>query len=642
MSDGDRRWPLWPILAVMAAVASVCLLPLLNREVFTFRDHFDYFQPLRYFTAERLRGGHLPLWNPYNASGEPWLANPQTGVFYPPQWLFLALPFEAAYVLFLALHLAVLGCGAAMLFARRHSQLAAAFGAVAVVLAGPTLSLLDVQNNLATFAWFPLIVVFGAAAGPSSGRRNAVSAAVMAMAFLGGEPFLAFVGAILWAGIVLLGRRPLLERLRDVAVVGLTAFLLAGVQLLPFLELLPGSDRVAAGGAAMLRQSMSGADWLRLANPARHGLGSGSQDFIPVVYAGVAVVALALVGAAAIRRTADRGEVIFWGLLFTTAAVAASIGAIPFLRPALARAAVIRHPARMVPIAAFALIGLAVIGLDSLRRYASRIAHWQAASVVLLLLTAVDLRMRAKPLLATARFQRQPVPYSAAIGAASKIVRLPDPAWRRTASDPTDARRRWISGYLNLYAHRFDASTAAPVIREAYQRLLDRALFTPRFDLLQRLSIGYLITTRPLKGSLVTPVASSGDVTVYRFSPTVSFACLWPPESPPGVVRSIALDGNSAVVEVDARREALLVLNQQQARGWEAEIDGDPAAQNLAAAIFRAVRVGAGHHRVVWRYRPQSLRIGVLLSFAGIVSVLFQIVPGGEKAASPDVPPIAP
>src|SRR4026208_1765987 len=68
--------------------------PLFKREVFTLRDHSDYLQPLRFFTAEELRAGRLPLWNPYSGSGEPWLANPQTGVFYPPAWVFVVLPFE--------------------------------------------------------------------------------------------------------------------------------------------------------------------------------------------------------------------------------------------------------------------------------------------------------------------------------------------------------------------------------------------------------------------------------------------------------------------------------------------------------------------------------------------------------------------
>ncbi|MFL6248499.1 MAG: hypothetical protein ACJ74H_20920, partial [Thermoanaerobaculia bacterium] len=127
--------------ALLALLALTLFLPaLLKREVFTLRDHFDYFQPLRAFTADELRAGHLPLWNPYSASGEPWLANPQTGVFYPPAWLFLVLPFATAYMLYLLLHSILLGCGAYLLFVRRASPGAAMVGAAALMFSGPVLS----------------------------------------------------------------------------------------------------------------------------------------------------------------------------------------------------------------------------------------------------------------------------------------------------------------------------------------------------------------------------------------------------------------------------------------------------------------------------------------------------------------------
>src|SRR5215212_9500707 len=113
-------------LVLLALLPTILILPhLVRSEVFTLRDHFDYFQPLRWFTATELQAGHLPLWNPYNASGEPWLANPQTGVFYPPAWLFVVLPFATAYVLFLLFHLILLGWGAYRLFARDASPGAA-------------------------------------------------------------------------------------------------------------------------------------------------------------------------------------------------------------------------------------------------------------------------------------------------------------------------------------------------------------------------------------------------------------------------------------------------------------------------------------------------------------------------------------
>src|SRR4051812_16926969 len=166
--------------------------PLLRNEVFSFRDHGDYFQPLRWFTANELQHGRLPLWNVYSASGEPWLANPQTGVFYPPAWLFLALPFATAYMLFLLFHLILLGWGAYLLFARGASPGAAMFGAIVLMLSGPVLSLLDINNNLASLAWIPLVLWCAAERAPIRGGF------ALALAFLGGEPFLAGVAAVMY------------------------------------------------------------------------------------------------------------------------------------------------------------------------------------------------------------------------------------------------------------------------------------------------------------------------------------------------------------------------------------------------------------------------------------------------------------
>src|SRR5437588_739361 len=192
--------------------------PLLRSEVLTFRDHSDYFQPLRYFTAVELRSFRLPFWNPYNASGEPWLANPQTAVFYPPFWIFLIVPFAQAYVIFLLLHLVLLGCGSFLLFSRFASARAAFIGAMTLMLCGPTLSMLDISNNLTTFAWIPLVLWCGL-----SGASSIACGSAIAMSFLAGEPLFAAIGAVMFA---LVRRRHLLD-------ISLTAFCLAGVTLVP-------------------------------------------------------------------------------------------------------------------------------------------------------------------------------------------------------------------------------------------------------------------------------------------------------------------------------------------------------------------------------------------------------------------------
>jgi len=49
------------------------------------------------FAVESLRGGELPLWNPYLFAGAPFLATGQHGMLYPFSWIFLWLSPEKAY-----------------------------------------------------------------------------------------------------------------------------------------------------------------------------------------------------------------------------------------------------------------------------------------------------------------------------------------------------------------------------------------------------------------------------------------------------------------------------------------------------------------------------------------------------------------
>ncbi|HVR37981.1 MAG TPA: hypothetical protein VMU84_02730, partial [Thermoanaerobaculia bacterium] len=213
---------LLPLLATALFAA-----PLIRREVFTFRDHLDYFQPLRWFTAMQLRAGNLPLWNPYNASGEAWLANPQTGIFYPPTWMFLALPFDTAYVLYLLFHVVLLGWSAYLLFSRSVAPGAAMVGAVALMFSGPTLSLLDVSNNLASLAWLPL------ALWCAKERAHLRGGAVLAMAFLAGEPFIAAIAALLYVIVT-----PRATGIGQRVTTALVAIGVSAIQLFPFLETL--------------------------------------------------------------------------------------------------------------------------------------------------------------------------------------------------------------------------------------------------------------------------------------------------------------------------------------------------------------------------------------------------------------------
>ncbi|HEX9373331.1 MAG TPA: hypothetical protein VF897_20125, partial [Roseiflexaceae bacterium] len=142
---GARRLAdaLWPWRGRLA-VAALLLLPLLVflpaallRGVFYVHDVQYYFYPYHALLAELMRNGELPLWNRYAFSGIPLLGDGQTALFYPPSWLFFALPGGAALNYDVLLQFSIAGAGM-YLFARSRGlwRLPALVGAVAYMFCG--------------------------------------------------------------------------------------------------------------------------------------------------------------------------------------------------------------------------------------------------------------------------------------------------------------------------------------------------------------------------------------------------------------------------------------------------------------------------------------------------------------------------
>ena len=106
---------------VLAAVTLVYHAQLLATSVDTVMNGYDipsYMAWLHQFSRDTLLDGRLPLWNPHIYAGVPFLANPQTTVFYPPSWLYLVMPVTQAEKWMVALH--VFAAGSFMyLFLRR-------------------------------------------------------------------------------------------------------------------------------------------------------------------------------------------------------------------------------------------------------------------------------------------------------------------------------------------------------------------------------------------------------------------------------------------------------------------------------------------------------------------------------------------
>lgn len=123
-------------------------------------DEVREFFPILDFTYESIRNGNIPLWNPYNFSGYPHLANWAAAVFYPLHLMIFFLTKVQTFI-FLKLSAIVLSGMFTYLYLRAIALdgKSALFGGLAFAFSAPMLIWgAEIWQSVHSVLWLPLIL----------------------------------------------------------------------------------------------------------------------------------------------------------------------------------------------------------------------------------------------------------------------------------------------------------------------------------------------------------------------------------------------------------------------------------------------------------------------------------------------------
>ncbi len=349
----------WPLLTADPA-SQAALAP---------GDLTVYYYPLFAYTIEQLQQGHIPLWNPYILGGFPHLAELQTQVLYPVNWLIalisLGEPFSyRAFAGTILFHLIWAAWGAYGFFRwLTQDRACGTFGAVAWGLSGYLTGYpIQAPPILGAAAWLPwLLWTTGRSLSGKHPRRNGFAAAlVWALVFLAGFPQAALYvyGIGLAFGVACILSQPA-EHRRFAWTTGLVIAVggsaLTAAQLLPSLDSASLSERLdwpfSYRAIGFEVWDLLGIFWPHLANWSPLYVG------IPVL---LAALVLSKAEGAIIRRKG-----LWTGI--GIAGIFLSLGKESLFYPAVVHFlpiwSIFRNQERAAIVVAWALITLGVLGL---------------------------------------------------------------------------------------------------------------------------------------------------------------------------------------------------------------------------------------------------------------------------------------
>ncbi|MBI3244657.1 MAG: hypothetical protein HYZ49_20455 [Chloroflexi bacterium] len=605
----------------------------------------------------------FPLWNPSILGGAPFVADPLSGLWYPPNWLTTILPLPFAFNLLLILHLAWAGWGM-FRWARADG-----FGVWPSLLGG--LAFAGLPKLIAHVGAGHLSLVFAVSWSPwllqkaegKSTKEKLLASTIWAVIFLADVRWSVYAGAamiILW-----LSRNRSSASLRSLLLCVLLFFALTAGQWLPMLELVQQSSRAALTVEDANIFALRPSDLLGLFLPNLGGF------YELMTYTGIATLTLAVIGLFKSRDRVGRFAFIFllafaiWWSLGSDAGLFNLLARLPGL-------GLLRVPSRawfIVGLAAcwFAVRGAAV--LEDGFRLAGR--KWNLATVGLIaagwilaiggsavaaksLIGLISLALVLTAVLFSLRFKQAVIILT--------IIMMSELLWFNSSliearPAPQSAAAEWLSrqpGKWRVYspsyslpqldAARFGleqvdgvnpiqlAGTVA-FLREAtgvnasgysetqppfkggdQNAVVDVATVNanavPSAERLGELNARFVISEFDLRGA--GPALSMAEG--FELQTQIGSTRIYKNTHDAGRVRGGALkfwSPNRIVVTTSGPGQ--VVLSEVWYPGWVAQVDGKPVDVERAG-LFRAVTVNEGEHEVIFEFRPFVVYLGLAVS----------------------------
>jgi len=371
LPDGQDRYGIFPLF--LAGLLFIALAPVfwLNTGIppsakgstsFENPNPYERVFPAFHSGFGRLKAGGVPLWNPEQWCGTPFLANPSMGVFQPLNAPFVFLPTARAFAVHGFLCLFLMGLFfVVFLRALDAGYLPAVIGGTVYAFCGASAAALPRPDVLNGLVWAPL-VFWAVREFIREGRYSVVllGGVFLGMMVLSGSmPLLAASLAVMipYGGVRLLFRGPdatswFGRRLKGLMLLPVVALLVSAVQWLPSCLWWMTLD---APFDALTRIELAGHLATRLRDIPLQFLGT-SSDILP--YAGYLGIAALLALPVAVLHKSARVEMLF----FFPAATACLI--VSVLGKTLVNSD-ISFDALVFP-ASFSLAVLAALGLDRL------------------------------------------------------------------------------------------------------------------------------------------------------------------------------------------------------------------------------------------------------------------------------------